>query len=39
MIVRNTPSFRDVLIATRGSILPQILRPLLVVLAASAIAC
>lgn len=38
MIVRNTPSFRDVLIATRGSILPQILRPLLVVLAASAIA-
>ena len=38
MIVRKSPSIRDVLVATRGSILPQILRPLLVVFLASLIA-
>ncbi|UAK25337.1 bestrophin family protein [Sphingomonas nostoxanthinifaciens] len=38
MIVRNRPSFRDVLFATRGSILPRILRPLLFIVAASIVA-
>lgn len=38
MIVREQPSFRDVLIATRGSILPYILKPLLLILAVSVVA-
>ena len=35
MIVRSSPNFRDVLFATRGSILPRILRPLLFMIAVS----
>jgi putative membrane protein len=35
MIVRGRPSFRDVLFATRGAILPRILRPLLAIVAVS----
>ncbi|WP_420142789.1 bestrophin family protein [Sphingomonas sp.] len=35
MIVRDRPSFRDVLFATRGSILPRVLKPLLFILAMS----
>jgi ion channel-forming bestrophin family protein len=35
MIVRGRPSFRDVLVATRGSILPQIAMPLSVMVAVS----
>jgi ion channel-forming bestrophin family protein len=38
MIVRNRPSFRDTLFAMRGSILPRIIRPLLVILAMSIVA-
>jgi ion channel-forming bestrophin family protein len=38
MIVRGRPSFRDVLFATRGSILPSIIRPLLAILVISILA-
>lgn len=38
MIVRERPSFRDVLLATRGSILPRIVKPLLFVLFMAAVA-
>jgi ion channel-forming bestrophin family protein len=38
MIVRGRPTFRDVLFAMRGSILPSIIRPLLAILAVSVIA-
>lgn len=38
MIVRGRPSFRDVLFARRGSILPSIVRPLLAILAISLVA-
>jgi putative membrane protein len=35
LIIRGQPSFRDVLLATRGSILPQIARPLLCLIVVS----
>jgi putative membrane protein len=38
VIVRDRPSFRDVLLATRGSILPRIARPLLMIVAVSIVA-
>jgi ion channel-forming bestrophin family protein len=38
MIVRGRPSFRDVLFATRGSILPSIARPMLAILIISIVA-
>jgi ion channel-forming bestrophin family protein len=38
MIVRGRPTFRDVLFATRGSILPSIIRPLLAIILISIVA-